>query len=64
MDVDFSNVTDITIPEGMVDKITDSSGRVLWEKVITGNSHEIKFITLDGLIVTGVWNESEARLEC
>ena len=31
---------------------------------ITGNQHSITFETLDGLIVTGVWNESLARLEC
>lgn len=31
---------------------------------ITGNPHEITFDTLDGLVVTGVWNEAKARLEC
>ena len=31
---------------------------------ITGNPHMITFTTLDGLIVTGVWNEAQARLEC
>ena len=32
MSVSFSGVTDITIPQGSVTKITDSNGRVLWEK--------------------------------
>ena len=32
MSVSFSGVTDITIPQGSVTKITDSSGRVLWQK--------------------------------
>lgn len=31
---------------------------------ITGNPHSITFVTLDGLVVTGVWNEEQARLEC
>lgn len=31
---------------------------------ITGNPHSITFVTLDGLVVTGVWNEAQARLEC
>ena len=31
---------------------------------ITGNPHSITFVTLDGLVVTGVWNETQARLEC
>ena len=62
--MDFMNVKDIIIPEGIVDKITDSSGNVLWEKQLTDNGHEIKFVTLDGLVVTGVWNEEKARLEC
>lgn len=62
--MDFENVKDITIPEGKVDKIIDSSGNVIWEKQLTDNGHEIKFVTLDGLIVTGVWNEAEDRLEC
>ena len=30
--MNFSEVTDITIPEGSVERITDSSNRVLWEK--------------------------------
>ena len=31
---------------------------------ITSNSHTIDFDDLDGLNVTGVWNEEKARLEC
>lgn len=31
---------------------------------IKGNPHTIDFIDLDGLIVTGVWNEAKARMEC
>ena len=33
--IDFSSVKGITIPEGKVKKITDSSGNVLWEGNIT-----------------------------
>ncbi len=32
MSVTFANVTDITIPQGAVTKITDSNGTVLWQK--------------------------------
>lgn len=64
MGIDFRNVTDIVIPEGVVDKIKDSSGNVIWEKTITKNAHEITFVSLEGLEVTGLWNESEAKLEC
>lgn len=31
---------------------------------ITSNPHAITFTTLDGLAVTGVWNEAKARMEC
>ena len=30
--MDFSDITDIAIPEGSVAKITDASGQVIWEK--------------------------------
>ena len=33
MAIDFSQVKTITIPEGEVTKITDSSGNVLWQGV-------------------------------
>ena len=33
--MDFTQVKSLTIPEGDVTKITDSSGRVLWQKVTT-----------------------------
>lgn len=31
---------------------------------ITANAHTITFKSLDGLVVTGVWNKELARLEC
>lgn len=31
--MDFSQVKSLTIPEGEVTKITDSSGKVLWQKI-------------------------------
>ena len=31
--MDFSQVKSLTIPEGEVTKITDSSGNVLWQKI-------------------------------
>ena len=36
MSVDFANVTEVKIPQGDVTKITDSSGRILWQKVQDG----------------------------
>lgn len=32
MAIDFSQVKSLTIPEGEVMKITDSDGKVLWQK--------------------------------
>ena len=32
MPIDFSQVNTVTIPEGEVTKITDSSGNILWQK--------------------------------
>ena len=32
MAIDFSQVKTVTIPEGSVTKITDSTGAVIWEK--------------------------------
>ena len=40
MAIDFSQVKTITIPEGSVTKITDSTGAVLWQ-VESGNWHTI-----------------------
>lgn len=40
MTIDFSQVKSLTIPEGEVTKITDSSGNVLWQK-ITKSWHTI-----------------------
>ena len=34
--MDFSHVKSLTIPEGEVTKITDSSGNVLWQKITQG----------------------------
>lgn len=41
--MDFSQVKSLTIPEGEVTKITDSSGNVLWQKnpVSPGSWHTI-----------------------
>lgn len=36
MPIDFTQVKSLTIPEGDVTKITDSSGRVLWQKITQG----------------------------
>lgn len=30
---------------------------------VTGNTFEVTFVTLDGLVVTGIWNEKMARVE-
>ena len=30
---------------------------------VTGNTFEVTFVTLDGLVVTGIWNEKMARME-
>ena len=30
---------------------------------VTGSSFEVTFVTLDGLTVTGVWNEELGRIE-
>ncbi len=30
---------------------------------ITGNSFEVTFANLDGVVVTGVWNETHERIE-
>lgn len=36
MTMDFNKVKSLTIPEGEVTKITDSSGNVLWKKITKG----------------------------
>lgn len=46
MAYDFSNVSAITIPEGSVKKITDSSGNVLWQKVIVIENEPVQKGTL------------------
>ena len=30
---------------------------------VTGNPWQVDFIDLEGLVVTGVWNQAEARME-
>lgn len=36
MAIDFSQVKAITIPEGSVTKITDSTGNILWKENLVG----------------------------
>ena len=44
--INFSNVTSITIPEGNVTKISDSSGIILWQKKSGGDYTFIDSITV------------------
>lgn len=46
----------------MEDRIVLLMNRVFND--VTGNPFIIKFTSLDGLTVQGVWNESASRLEC
>ena len=59
MAIDFSQVKTITIPEGSVTKITDSTGNILW-KAQTAEWHTIwegnKTITADGKNISGTLN--------
>lgn len=48
--------------QSMEDRITMLMNRVFSN--ITGNPFIIRFISLDGLTVDGVWNESLGRIEC
>jgi hypothetical protein len=48
--------------QGMEDRITMLMNRVFSN--ITGNPFIIRFVSLDGLSVDGVWNESLDRIEC
>ena len=41
MAIDFSQVKTITIPEGSVNKITDSNGAVLWKLAPTAEWHTV-----------------------
>ena len=41
MAIDFSQVKTITIPEGSVTKITDSTGNILWQGVQSEGWHTI-----------------------
>lgn len=69
MSVSFSGVTDITIPQGSVERITETnSGRVLWDKYMhymdTGDYYRgiLKYKNSDGNISCGhdiyIWNDS------
>ena len=44
--INFANVTSITIPEGNVTKVTDSSGIILWQKKSGGDYTFIDSITV------------------
>lgn len=44
------------------DRVVMLMNRVLDD--ITGNPFNIAFTTLDGLTVTGVWNNTQSRIEC
>lgn len=61
--------TDENAHPDMRRQLTDNAARIkmledFLYNDITGNPHSITFVTLDGLVVTGVWNEEQARLEC
>lgn len=62
--INFSNVTSITIPEGNVTKISDSTGVVLWKKKSGGEYTFIDSITVPSKAVldTGVGCKSSDYL--
>lgn len=63
MSMDFTGVKAITVPEGAVKKITNQTGRVLWEKpsvsadvtvTIKGyGDHDYCYVKLGGVMYTG-----------
>lgn len=63
-DVVVENGTDINkeLLQLMEDRIVLLMNRVFSN--ITGNPFIMKFTSLDGLEVNGVWNETAARIEC
>lgn len=63
-DVVVENGTDINkeLLQLMEDRIVLLMNRLFND--ITSNPFIIRFTSLDGLIVDGVWNESAGRLEC
>lgn len=62
--INFANVTNITIPEGNVMKITDSSGIILWQKKSGGDYTFIDSITVpsQATLDTGVGCQSSDYL--
>ena len=62
--MDFSQVKSLTIPEGEVTKITDSSGRVLWQKslpkwhTIWEGSKAVKTAANNVIFLDEPWNKS------
>ena len=48
MAIDFSQVKTITIPEGSVTKITDSTGNILWDKEIAFPYRRLEYIKFSG----------------
>ena len=63
-DVVVENGTDINkeLLQLMEDRIVLLMNRLFND--ITSNPFIIRFTSLDGLIIDGVWNESAGRLEC
>lgn len=63
-DVVVENGTDINkeLLQLMEDRIVLLMNRLFND--ITSNPFIIRFTSLDGLVVDGVWNESAGRLEC
>lgn len=62
----------VTILEGQVQtNTTDLSGlatrvrtlELKYDTNVTGNSWSVAFTSLSGVVVTGVWNESQGRIE-
>lgn len=48
--------------QSMEDRIVALMNRVFND--ITSNAFNVSFNSLDGLIVTGVWNKTQNRVEC
>ena len=48
MAIDFSQVKTITIPEGSVTKITDSTGNILWADDTKYPYRQLKWINFTG----------------
>ena len=48
MAIDFSQVKTITIPEGSVTKITDSTGAVIWANEVAFPYRRLEYIKFSG----------------